>query len=191
MAGWDTNPSWNSLESINGGFKFTSIGDVLPSDFNRLVENMQFLYANYLNSEGGELDMKRIYPVGSIYLSLNKDFSPAELFGGTWERLKDRFLLGASDTYAAGAMGGSATHILADNNSPYETMKLFQNKKATAVTGILGVSWSSAVTVQPNGYVIAKAGEAQSTLGYANPQSGQPITHMPPYLAVYMWERTE
>lgn len=48
-----------------------------------------------------------IYPVGSIYMSAN-NVSPALLFGGTWEQIKDRFLLAAGNTYAAGGTGGSA-----------------------------------------------------------------------------------
>ena len=39
-----------------------------------------------------------VYPVGAIYLSVTST-SPATLFGGTWEQLKDRFLLGVGDTY--------------------------------------------------------------------------------------------
>ena len=52
-----------------------------------------------------------IYPVGSIYMSVNST-SPASLFGGTWEQIKDTFLLSAGDTYTAGATGGSATKNL-------------------------------------------------------------------------------
>ena len=48
-----------------------------------------------------------IYPVGSIYMSVNS-VSPAILFGGTWERIQDRFLLAAGSNYAAGSTGGSA-----------------------------------------------------------------------------------
>ena len=33
-----------------------------------------------------------IYPVGSIYMSVSNT-SPETLFGGTWEQIKDRFLL--------------------------------------------------------------------------------------------------
>lgn len=49
-----------------------------------------------------------IYPVGSIYISTNST-EPATLFGGTWARIQDTFLLMAGDTYTAGSTGGSAT----------------------------------------------------------------------------------
>lgn len=48
-----------------------------------------------------------IYPVGSIYMSVNAT-NPASLFGGTWEQIKDRFLLAAGDNYSAGATGGAS-----------------------------------------------------------------------------------
>ena len=52
-----------------------------------------------------------IYPVGSIYMSVNNT-SPATLFGGTWEQLKDTFLLAAGTSYSAGSTGGAATVTL-------------------------------------------------------------------------------
>ena len=65
-----------------------------------------------------------IYPVGSIYMSVNST-SPVTLFGGgTWERLQDRFLVGASDTVssrAAGKTGGSETVTLTENQMPSHT----------------------------------------------------------------------
>ena len=61
-----------------------------------------------------------VYPVGSIYMSTNNT-SPATLFGGTWEQLKDRFLLGAGDTYTAGNTGGAATHTLTTTEIPSHT----------------------------------------------------------------------
>lgn len=50
-----------------------------------------------------------IYPIGSYYISDNS-VSPATRFGGTWEQIKDRFILAAGDTYTGGDTGGTATH---------------------------------------------------------------------------------
>lgn len=50
-----------------------------------------------------------MYPVGSIYLSVN-NVNPGTIFGGTWEQIQDRFLLAAGSTYAGGATGGTASH---------------------------------------------------------------------------------
>lgn len=47
-----------------------------------------------------------IYPVGSIYMSVNST-SPASLFGGTWVAIQEKFLLGAGSTHTAGSTGGA------------------------------------------------------------------------------------
>ena len=51
----------------------------------------------------------KMYPVGSIYMSMDNT-SPASLFGGTWEQLKDRFLIGAGNSYAVNETGGTTEH---------------------------------------------------------------------------------
>lgn len=61
-----------------------------------------------------------VYPVGSIYMSVSST-SPSTLFGGTWERLQDKFLLGAGSTYTAGNTGGEATHTLTASEMPSHT----------------------------------------------------------------------
>jgi hypothetical protein len=61
-----------------------------------------------------------IYPVGSIYMSVN-NVSPETFMGGTWEQIKDTFLLSAGDTYTAGATGGEATHTLTVEEIPSHT----------------------------------------------------------------------
>ena len=58
-----------------------------------------------------------IYPVGSLYLSA-VDTDPGVLFGGTWERIRDRFLLAAGTAYGAGTTGGEAAHALTENELP-------------------------------------------------------------------------
>lgn len=62
-----------------------------------------------------------VYPVGSIYMSVNAA-NPGTLFGGTWEALDEgRVLIGANETYAAGSTGGEATHTLTTNEMPSHT----------------------------------------------------------------------
>lgn len=50
---------------------------------------------------------KECYPVGSIYMSVNST-DPSTLFGGSWEQIKDTFLLASGSLYGAGSTGGSA-----------------------------------------------------------------------------------
>lgn len=58
-----------------------------------------------------------VYPVGSLYWS-KKSTDPATLFGGTWTRIKDKFILAAGDSYAQGATGGASTVALTTAQLP-------------------------------------------------------------------------
>lgn len=60
-----------------------------------------------------------VYPIGSIYMSVNS-VSPAVLFGGTWEQIRDRFLLAAGNIYSGGSTGGEAEHTLTVEEMPVE-----------------------------------------------------------------------
>lgn len=127
--------------------------------------------------------MLALYPVGSIYMSVNST-SPASLFGGTWERLKDRFLLGAGDEYDAGIIGGESEHALTLNEMPLHDHEMPNIewtdsdyvKTWPAWTGLYNFSQKSTeFTCAP--------GSTQKTGG------GTAHNNMPPYLAVYMWKR--
>ena len=119
-----------------------------------------------------------IYPVGSIYMSVNST-NPANLFGGTWTQLKDRFLLGAGSTYTNGSTGGSATQRLSAANLPSHT-----HPQYVATNG-----GSTSANLDYNGWVSNGKAVAQ---GIATGATGQGTTFdiMPPYLVVYMWQRT-
>ena len=81
----------------------------------------------------------KLYPVGSVYISFNSA-NPSTLFGGTWVRLKDRFLLASGDTYAANTTGGSATKTIAVNNMPAHnhSVNASGNHNHTATTSTAG-----------------------------------------------------
>ena len=58
-----------------------------------------------------------IYPVGSIYMSVNTT-SPSVLFGGVWEQIQGRFLLASDTNNPVGTTGGEATHTLTTAEMP-------------------------------------------------------------------------
>lgn len=122
-----------------------------------------------------------VYPIGSIYMSVNGT-NPGTLFGGTWEQLEDRFLLGAGSGYTAGSTGGEANHTLTISEMPSHDHPITTGyEAATAASG--GTSYLVA------GY----SGSARPTnmpFRIGNRGGGQPHNNMPPYLAVYMWKRT-
>lgn len=81
----------------------------------------------------------KLYPVGSIYISFNAT-DPSTLFGGTWQRLKDTFLLANGDTYAPNTTGGSANKTISVNNLPAHnhSVNASGNHTHTATTSTAG-----------------------------------------------------
>ena len=81
----------------------------------------------------------KLYPVGSVYISFNSA-DPSTLFGGTWQRLKDTFLLASGDSYAPNTTGGSATKTISVNNLPAHNhyVNASGNHNHTATTSTAG-----------------------------------------------------
>lgn len=150
-----------------------------------------------------------IYPIGAIYMSVNST-PPEALFGGTWERIRDRFLLAAGSTYAAGKMDGSADAVVvrhshkqsshAHSPSDGEQYGFMEYKQGRVSRTKVKTDSSSAGRYAILGTSGASSAE-ESNLGFAHytsfatPEisdsgvSGEG-KNMPPYLTVYMWKRT-
>ncbi len=128
-----------------------------------------------------------VYPVGSIYMSVNST-SPATLFGGTWEQLKDTFLLAAGTSYTAGTTGGEATHTLSQEEMPshYHDM----GGAASAFIAWRGTSGNSSLGSGNNVASLAMENNWAYKYGTARTGGGKAHNNMPPYLAVYVWKRT-
>ncbi len=149
---------------------------------------------------GGKSLLDMVYPVGSIYLSVSGT-DPQTLFGGTWARLEDVFLLAAGAKHAAGSTGGEEAHTItegempshgnhlmqgrmyqeladnASNDSSYRSNTLYLGKNVFASTGNFNRGWKDW-----NGGEMYPAGTLKG--------GGNPHNNMPPYLAVYTWKRT-
>lgn len=140
---------------------------------------------NFTLESIGMLDL--IYPIGSIYLSLN-EINPRYLLGGYWTKLEDRFLLGAGNNYLAATTGGNSTHTLTMTEMPshthgwYGTQQCTLSGSASVTAAIFGQSDASALINQGKGPQPA-GGNA------SNNNETDSFSIMPPYLAVYMWKR--
>ena len=135
-----------------------------------------------------------IYPVGSFYISA-KSTNPAILFGGTWEQIQGRFLLGRSSSYPVGSMGGEATHTLTENEMPSHKGHLSSGIAGGVPMGkgnYEGYLNSNVMNAYPGGnyrgwnvYAGNEMHPASEAVG-----GGQAHNNMPPYLSVYIWKRT-
>lgn len=95
--------------------------DANDNDYEGLVKSIRQAFAFSVNDKKPNssgninyrlLNFDDIYPVGSIYMSVN-NVNPAALFGGTWEALAGgRCLIGADKTHPLGATGGEENHVL-------------------------------------------------------------------------------
>ena len=141
---------------------------------NRVLKTMRVAY----------LDLDSVYPVGSIYMSVNNT-NPQILFGGTWEQIQDKFLLASGSTYLAGSTGGNATHKH-DLTNAYAKVDFRSNRlnlyRKTTASWTGNVKTSSDILTDGDGY----GGNQSVELG-GKTDSGD---NMPPYLAVYIWKRT-
>lgn len=120
-----------------------------------------------------------VYPVGSIYMSIN-NVSPVTLFGGKWVQIQGRFLLGASDVYKANTTGGEEKHTLTDVEMPTHRHSIYY-PNAGGPYGDANISY-------PEGSGVNKTWQAEMC---KTEIAGDGVAHnnMPPYLVVYMWRR--
>ena len=96
--------------------------------------------------------VNKIYPVGSIYMSVNST-SPETLFGGTWVPISEgRVLIGAgagsdgseSRAFTAGATGGEYTHQLSISEMPAHNHDINSSGKTGSTQ--LKFGWNNIVT---------------------------------------------
>lgn len=158
-----------------------------------------------------------IYPVGSIYMSMNAT-NPKDLFGiGTWERCGvGKVPVGVSpDTEVfstAGNSGGSMTHTLTVNEMPshqhypsnrdshtitengvvYKSQFVTVANMGSIATGRYQVGTSSSSnlwTVASKGTADQEKYGVSATDDTSSVGGGQPFSTMPPYFVCYMWKR--
>ena len=158
--------------------------------------------------------MNKIYPVGSIYMT-TADVDPATIFGGTWERIKDRFLLAAGEDHAPGETGGAESVQLTLTEIPnHEHDEMYASKRKSYDEEGTEIQIIPPQATYPNNeayHVVVEKGGVESWngahdyhTGWVRPQKGPTWDeddtdivqsrgwaheNMPPYLAVHCWQR--
>lgn len=170
------------------GIKLTSgtdYGDTLPS--NPAANQLFFQTA------GTNFVLDNVYPIGSIYMNVNST-NPGTLFGGTWEQIQGKFLLGMSSSYPAGSQGGEASHTLTTEEMPSHGHNpaneagyygFITNSKKAFTIGDMG-SQSGSGRYYP--YASAAFDISRNTLT-GTTGGGKSHNNMPPYLSIYIWKR--
>jgi hypothetical protein len=200
--------TWNfyhNRERTKGG---TLVGSIRPNGWNgNVVGNVTgnadtATNADTVDGYHASDIISKIYPVGSIYMSMSAT-NPATLFGvGTWERISQGcMLLGADDsTYKAGATGGEAAHTLSVNEMPNHSHGISNSGNHTHY--FYGSNNNNGQFTEGDGidtegnshfthnerFLTSSAGAHTHTIDNAG--GGAAHNNMPPYLVCYIWQRT-
>lgn len=125
----------------------------------------------------------KIYPVGSIYMSVNST-NPKNLFGGTWVAWgTGRVPVGVDTSQeefsTVEKTGGEKTHTLTVDEMPEHNHSVESYKRAGTQTAFSNTA--SGDYSYPNGV---------GDISIGNTGGSQPHNNLQPYITCYMWKRT-
>ena len=113
--------------------------------------------------------LKLLYPIGSIYTSMNST-TPTLLFGfGEWQQITDRFLYCADTSMETGGSKKISVEQLPPHSHKINELDIRGNENGS------------------NQYTIAKYGGNDTTINTSDTGGGE--DYMPPYMTVYAWYR--
>lgn len=189
------------------------------------IDENALIKVNLDNATGGDNSLKTtllnlLYPINSIYtcVELPSGVSTCPIqatLGGTWVRIRDKFLLTAGDTYANGSTGGNASVSLSISNMPSHHHSA--GNLTTSAQNITGGAHEHSLTLGKDNAGTSGGADVnyvnytsegfetlkitggshsheipatQITGDTGDNGSGTAFSIMPPYLVVYAWKRT-
>lgn len=142
--------------------------------------------------------LERTHPVGSYYWS-DDSTEPSTLFGGTWERIKDRFIYALGDSGNVGDKGGLEKVVLDLSQMPSHDHNFTGTPHAhmygagTTNSGS-GFGLQSGSAINEGSIVVNYNGSkitTETAVGGTISKAGGGLAHenMPPYQKAYCWKR--
>lgn len=212
-----SNPS--RVTSVNGKTGAVTIATYTHPDsgvtegtYNLVTVNQQghVTYGKKINKLDADGLLDLIYPVGSIYMSMNAT-NPETLFGGKWEAIaQGRCLIGAgtgtdsrkeSKTFAAGDTGGEYNHQLtvgelASHSHTGSTNSAGAHSHTTKI-GYNSASGSGYGKYMPPDSRVQRndnlasnsAGNHSHTVSINNTGGNTPHNNIQPYISCHIWKR--
>lgn len=211
LSSTSTNPVQNKVVNTELGKKLSRSGGVMTgalttkgikltsgTDYGATLPSSPATNQLFFQNIGSNFILDNVYPVGSIYMNVNST-NPGTLFGGTWEQIQGRFLLGMSSSYPAGSQGGEAEHTLKKRELPQFAGAInmranTQDSNNVDIITNIGANMSLRQNDDVWGGILnASTGNTQKKnwqLSFDNGGKGKSHNNMPPYLSVYIWKRT-
>lgn len=112
----------------------------------------------------------------------NDPTSPASFIGGTWERIEDCTIWGASGTYPAGSTGGNATVIIGKTNLPNVRLDV----ETLYSKGASGMAYDVVNITREQSDGSGNFSRTGKTYPLGD---GTPLDILPPYYSMYIWRR--
>lgn len=160
------NASFNKLtikcmNSSNNNFSLDCDGNLVVNSITTKVD-----------TSSSNLDFDKVYPVGSVYLSVN-NVDPSTLFGGTWERITGYYLYAGNGGTTSGSNTSGST-ALSVNQIPSHTHNFNGAQVYTSTTDISHThtsvkgGYSYAPGGAPGAYSVATDNSNQAVDTYGN-----------------------
>lgn len=135
------------------------------------------------------------FPIGAVYISVD-DRNPNQIFGGTWETVQGRFLIGVDSNYKVKSIGGATTHNHKTKNHKL-TLSQIPSHTHPIKSGYGDIDNNSYDSYRYQYWGHSANGWKTGNLGAGSSGGGQSHNHgntedssnMPPYFAVYIWYR--
>ena len=164
----------NSIRSKNNKFGLDSEGNLM----------IHSLTSTILPSP----DFNKIYPIGSIYMTVNNT-NPKTLFGGTWENIaKGRTLVGVDTSQTefntVKKTGGSKTVTLTEAQIPSH-----KHGMGITPTGSYGSGYGINISGGYQDRVMVTSGDPEQSITKNTGNNGA-HNNLQPYFTCYIWQRT-